>query len=242
MSSYFKNAVGGAMMFLLLAGCGTTDEIPEADQPDPDTEEAVADEPAERDLDDIFADPEEEKEEVKKEVPQPKVDIDFRSYRSSLRDQYAKVQTSVPEVYLEVEEEEEREISNSGFRVQIASTRDVNKADEIEARFKEWAEEMDFEVMPEVYIIFRQPNYRVQVGDFLRRPDALRFSEIVRQEFDDAWVIRDRINPRIILQTSEEKEDVRYDELLDKLEEEELDEADDHTDVDEVDSRHDPVD
>lgn len=237
MSSLLKNAVGGAVIFLLIAACGTIDKTPEADRPDPDTEdeEAVADEPDERDLDEIFADPEEKDEEAKEELPRPKVDIDFRSYRSSLRDQYANVRTSVPDAYLEVEEEEEREISNSGFRVQIASTRDVQEADEIEARFKEWADEMGFEVKPEVYIIFRQPNYRVHVGDFLRRPDALRFSEIVRQEFDNAWVVRDRINPHIILQTSEEEEDVRYDELLNETNEEEIEETDDHTDVDEAD-------
>lgn len=209
------------LLFTLIAACGTTDEVTDEETDDPETETPEADEPSERDLREIFEDP--EAKEAEKEIPEPKVDIDFRSYRSSLRDQYANVQNTIPEAYLEEEEEEERRISNSGFRVQIASSRDISEAEEYEAKFKEWAKQMDFRIKPEVYVIFRQPNYRVHVGDFLERSDALRFSEIVREQFDDAWVVRDRIDTEAILRTLEEEKDVKLDELIDPEDEDEDD-------------------
>ncbi len=221
------------MMVTVLSACGTTDEVTDDENDEPEVEDPVAEEPEERDLEEIFTDPEkEEPEEIEKDLPEPKVDIDFRSYRSSLRDQYATVQNTIPEAYLEEEEEEERRISNSGFRVQIASSRDISEAEDYEDKFKKWAEEMEFEIKPEVYVIFRQPNYRVHVGDFLERSDALRFSNIVRQEFDDAWVVRDRIDPQVILRTLEEEEDVKLDELADQDDEEKADDDEDEKDED----------
>ncbi len=205
------------LILLLVTSCSIPEEIVEEEEPEEEEEktEEVVEEPSERDPDDMPEDPDAEPVDVERS----EMDIDFRSYRSSLRDQYAHVQTSVPDAYLDAGEEEERRISNSGFRVQIASTRDMSEADQYQEDFTAWADTLDFDAKPESYISFRQPNYRVHVGDFLSRSDAIAFSEIVKQKFEEAWVVRDQIDTSVILRALEEEEDL----VLDELAEEEAD-------------------
>lgn len=205
----------------IFASCSLIQDIPE--EPD---ETEVSDEREE-----VIEDPEEREEEMPEDPDREVIDlerselgIDLRSYRSTLRDQYANLQLSVPEAYIDTGEEDERQLSNSGFRVQIASTRNVEEADQHEADFKEWADTMDFQIKPEVYITFRQPNYRVHVGDFLSRSDAITFSNIVKQKFEDAWVVRDRIDTRALLRALEEEEDLKQDELAEDPLDDDIDE------------------
>ena len=211
------------LILTLLWGCGTTEELPEEEPEDDDAEEELR-RPSEADPTIDIVDPDfefEDPEDIRTSI----IDIDLRSYRSSLRDHYTHVQLTVPEVYLEEEEEDQRRISNSGFRVQIASTRDMSEAEEFESRFNSWVETMNFNVEPNSYISFRQPNYRVHVGDFLNRSEAIAFSQIVRQEFEGAWVVRDQINRSALLQTLEEEEQLQRDDIIREMEEQEEEES-----------------
>lgn len=219
------------LILLLVTSCSVPEEVVEEEEPEEEETEVVVEEPSERDPDDMPEDPDAEPVDMERS----EMDIDFRSYRSSLRDQYAHVQTSVPDAYLDAGEEEERRISNSGFRVQIASTRDMSEADQYREDFIVWADTMDFDTKPEAYISFRQPNYRVHVGDFLSRSDAITFSEIVKQKFEEAWVVRDQINTSVILRALEEEEDLVLDELAEEDDEadEEEEESEDNGDEDE---------
>ena len=44
------------------------------------------------------------------------------------------------------------------------------------------------------YLTFKAPNYKVRVGDFRTRLDALRFLNEIIIDYPNAWIIEDKIN------------------------------------------------
>ena len=44
------------------------------------------------------------------------------------------------------------------------------------------------------YLTFREPYYRVRVGDFRRKIEALGFLQKIKRDYPNAWVIKDLIN------------------------------------------------
>lgn len=115
--------------------------------------------------------------------------------RSRLTDLFASRSHDMPEHFLrEVEEEEETDIY-AGFRIQVLSTRDMKLADTTQTAFNAWADTTFQEYVPRAYVFFRQPFYRVRVGDFHDRERAIEFSRKIKSRYPDAWVVHDRINP-----------------------------------------------
>lgn len=92
----------------------------------------------------------------------------------------------------------------SGFRVQVYSTLDLNEAVATEDAVKAWWESMqavDQEAVagmqePAVYRFFRQPYYRVRVGDFPNRTRADRMAKLLVGRFPGAFVVPDRVTIR----------------------------------------------
>lgn len=79
----------------------------------------------------------------------------------------------------------------SGYRVQIymASGNDgLSNAEIIKEEF-----EMNF---PELtaYVTFREPYYRVRVGDYRTRLEANQLLKAIRKSYKDAWIIQDKIS------------------------------------------------
>ena len=79
-----------------------------------------------------------------------------------------------------------------GYRVQVFATQDRNKADQLQ-------KELMLKFNENIYIIFEAPNYKLRVGDFLDRDDAevLRL-KLLSSEFPSSWIIRTRIQPKLI--------------------------------------------
>ena len=104
------------------------------------------------------------------------------------------IENSIPEVF-HVELNREANNPNSGFRVQIISTQDVNEAELVRIEFNNWmnTEVDDYEA--NAYILFRQPYYKLHVGDFKSRADAIEFGRVLKRKFPDAWVVFDNIDP-----------------------------------------------
>lgn len=86
-------------------------------------------------------------------------------------------------------------VRNSGFRIQITNTRDVREAESLRRQFDEWVLTELESTTVYSYVIFRQPYYRVHVGDFRNRAAAQEFSSRVKERFPDAWVVIDQIVP-----------------------------------------------
>lgn len=79
----------------------------------------------------------------------------------------------------------------SGYRVQIymASGNDALSNAEIVKK--------DFEQnFPDLtaYITFREPYYRVRVGDYRTRLEANQLLKPIRKSYQDAWIIQDKIS------------------------------------------------
>ena len=90
--------------------------------------------------------------------------------------------------------------SNNGYRIQLISTVNIAEADSVRLRYYDWAvnQQFSYSRLPEAYVVFRQPNYRVRVGDFRSRARAIEFLEKVRPHFTGAWVIMDTIDPDLV--------------------------------------------
>lgn len=116
--------------------------------------------------------------------------------RSQLTDLFASSSHDMPEHFLREVKVNEEDVDNyAGFRIQIISTRDMDLADSTQIQFNAWADTTFREFEPRAYTFFRQPYYRVRVGDFHDRERAIEFSRIIKNRFPDAWVVHDRINP-----------------------------------------------
>ena len=84
----------------------------------------------------------------------------------------------------------------SGYRVQIymASGNDALSNAELVKK--------DFETnFPELtaYITFREPYYRVRVGDYRTRLEANQLLKPIRKSYQDAWIIQDKINLPLLM-------------------------------------------
>lgn len=119
--------------------------------------------------------------------------------RSTLADQFVTVEQDMPEIFLkDVGHEDDFVDQYAGFRVQLLSTRSVVEADSTKDNFRLWAEENIEGYSPEAYVIFRQPHYKVRVGDFRNQQRANEFSRMLKNEFPNAWVVHDRIEPQYL--------------------------------------------
>lgn len=79
----------------------------------------------------------------------------------------------------------------AGYRIQIF----FDSGNNSKARALEVIEEFT-EDYPETgaYLTFGEPFYRVRVGDFRRKIDALGFMDRIGRKYPNAWIIKDKIN------------------------------------------------
>ena len=81
-------------------------------------------------------------------------------------------------------------VSSSGFRVQIYSGLEREKAYSEQSKFKA--------LYPAVstYISYIQPNYRVRVGDFRTRLEAQKFLNELRRHYSSLFIFAEKIIPK----------------------------------------------
>jgi hypothetical protein len=82
-----------------------------------------------------------------------------------------------------------------GYRIQILSTRELTNADSVAASFRVWSDTTITGYNAKAYVSFRQPYFKVHIGDFQQRNQANSFTQLIKQKYPDAWVVHDRINP-----------------------------------------------
>jgi len=182
------NRVSTALIILLLvlAGCKTTEKTTTDGEESPTTE--TENEP-------IFdVDPEIVESYLAEEMDE--FDRLLFENRSQLSDRFASVEHDMPDLFLKDVVQEEKVVDQyAGFRVQLLSTRSVAEADSTKDNFRVWADQHIQGYSPEAYVTFRQPYYKVRVGDFRDQQKANNFSRMVKDEYPAAWVVHDRIEP-----------------------------------------------
>jgi hypothetical protein len=81
-------------------------------------------------------------------------------------------------------------VKGPGYRVQIYAGSRLEFANETKADFIQAFGDMDYSI----YQKWQPPHFRVRVGDFLTREEAMREMAGFRQVFPDAFIVEDEIN------------------------------------------------
>lgn len=117
--------------------------------------------------------------------------------RSSLRDLHTSQNHDIPEVFLQKDSSDVslNDDPFDGYRVQIISTRNQPLADSVATNFRAWADTTIVGYTANTYVFFKQPFYKVHIGDFQKREQANSYSKIIKRRYPDAWVVHDRIRP-----------------------------------------------
>ena len=79
----------------------------------------------------------------------------------------------------------------TGYRIQIFFDSGNNSKSRAMEVIEEFTEEY-----PDTgaYLTFGEPFYRVRVGDFRRKIEALGFLDKIKRKYPNAWIIKDKIN------------------------------------------------
>lgn len=94
-----------------------------------------------------------------------------------------------------------RENTMAGYRVQIFFDSGINSGESARNAQAKFIEKY-LERGVECYITFREPYYRVRVGDFRSRMEAEGFMKEIIRDFPSSFVIKDRIHfPKLSLET-----------------------------------------
>ena len=78
-----------------------------------------------------------------------------------------------------------------GYRIQLfmqSGNTALEKAEKVTEKF-----EGKYDNIP-AYITFGEPYYRVRIGDFRTRLEAIKFLNKIQRNYPQAWVVKDKIN------------------------------------------------
>jgi hypothetical protein len=128
-------------------------------------------------------------------------DFDPAPYRDAPPPAAISVQHDVPASLMESRADEGILETVQGYRIQILSTQDKTAADKLWADAISWwqgeqEQEEPATTFPEelpVYIVFRNPYYRVRIGDFASRGAAQEALPTVSRRFTGAFVVPDTV-------------------------------------------------
>lgn len=74
-----------------------------------------------------------------------------------------------------------------GYRIQIYFGNDRTKANEVKTDF--------LQLFPNTgtYLIYQQPNFKIRVGDFKSRLDAMKFFKEIQSLYSTAFIVKDEV-------------------------------------------------
>jgi len=121
--------------------------------------------------------------------------IDMNEYRIRPQDAFFSLENQLPEVFQPDSTMFTETEVNAGFRIQIISSQEVAVVEEARRTFNQWLYEDAADYQAETYILFRQPYFRLHVGNFKSRANAIAFNTLVKRKFPDAWIVHDQIDP-----------------------------------------------
>lgn len=159
----------------IIAACSTTEQVMGPEE-DTDGLESIAKDKAAKEMQQILA-----------------------STRNSLSDVYNTQAHDMPQTFLLTDTTNQVEQNPfDGFRIQIVSTRNMELADSVSNQFSAWADTTIEGYTPKAYTFFRQPFYKVHVGDFHNRTRANKLSQLIKRKYPEAWVVHDRVDPELV--------------------------------------------
>ena len=138
-----------------------------------------------------------------------KEDVDLSEYEDFDPAPYAEeapaareeIEHDVPARLLSGQADEGVERTVRGYRVQVLSTKDQSAAERAAAEAEQWwskqassapSDLFSGDGMP-VHTVYRQPYYRVRVGNFTSRSEAERALQFLSPRYGDAFIVRDDV-------------------------------------------------
>lgn len=116
-------------------------------------------------------------------------------YRNKLSDLYTVFQNTVPDAFKPVVSRDTAINRSYGYRIQILSSENKSTAEDALHEYNDWIfQQKNIPYKADGYIVFKQPYYRVHIGDFINRDNAIKFAKELKRRFPDAWLVHDRIN------------------------------------------------
>ena len=111
------------------------------------------------------------------------------------------LQHDVPAALMNSTADDGKIVELDGYRVQVFSSSEREEAVRVEDDVRRWLNNLPdarrkalgLSETVVVYSIYRQPLYRIRVGDFERREDASRIVPALLRQFPGALVVPDRI-------------------------------------------------
>ena len=127
--------------------------------------------------------------------------FDATAYRDDPPSVPVQVDHDVPEALMQSRADAGISQVVDGFRVQVFSSLDPDEAVQAEEDVKAWYEELPQSTRSRygiasrlpVYNNYKQPLYRVRVGDFTNRTQAERLMSLMSSRFANVFVVPDRI-------------------------------------------------
>ncbi len=148
--------------------------------------------------------------EPPRDLPQPATvnladyeDFDAEAYPDEAPVEEVVVEHDVPEALMggKVTASSGGSRTVQGFRIQVFLTQDKAAANAKEQQVLDWWQSLSaserprdlFPRGPAVYVVYRQPYYRVRMGDFVERSDAQRALRLIQDQFPNASIAPDRV-------------------------------------------------
>lgn len=127
--------------------------------------------------------------------------VDVAHYPDVPPTQVLEIEHDVPMALMNSTADDGKMVELDGYRIQVFSSSEREEAVRVEDEVHRWLNGLPAERraalgLPEnvaVYSIYRQPLYRIRVGDFERRDDASRLVPALQRQFPGALVVPDRI-------------------------------------------------
>lgn len=134
------------------------------------------------------------------EVPLSEVEVfDIAPYREH-EPVAEQIEHEVPDVLMDGRIRTEGVRTAPGFRIQISSTVEKDEAVIAEEAAQQWWRSDDRgaiaglsgDELP-VYVVYRQPYYRVRIGNFATRAEADRAASVVQSRFPGSFIVPDTV-------------------------------------------------
>ena len=77
--------------------------------------------------------------------------------------------------------------SMPGYRIQLYFGNDRSHANDLKAQF------LNSNPKVSAYVLYRQPNFKLRVGDFKSRLEALKFLKEIQPDYNSAFIVQDEV-------------------------------------------------
>lgn len=127
--------------------------------------------------------------------------VDMNDYPDVLPETEVVLEHDVPQSLMNSTADDGTAVELDGFRIQVFSSAERAEAAQVEDEVQRWLNNlsdgqrnrMRLSGVVSVYSFYRPPFYRIRVGDFEKRDDALPLVSLLQRQWPGALVVPDRV-------------------------------------------------